>query len=115
MTRCRRERTTGLPDYRTTGPQDHRTRGPELRGARLVVPLSCCPVVRLSGGPVVPWSVRQSATHAMDRKSIIVLVICGLLFLLWAQLVPRLYPPPAAPHRTNQTAVTVSTNLPTPQ
>lgn len=28
----------------------------------------------------------------MDRKSVIVLVICGALFLLWSQLTPRLYP-----------------------
>ncbi len=36
----------------------------------------------------------------MDRKSVIVLITCAALFLLWAQMVPRLYPPrPVA--RTN--------------
>ncbi len=29
----------------------------------------------------------------MDRKSVIVLIVCGVLFMLWAQLMPRLYPP----------------------
>ena len=29
----------------------------------------------------------------MDRKSVIILSVCALLFLLWAQMVPRLYPP----------------------
>src|SRR5262249_34954550 len=47
----------------------------------------------------------------MDRKSIIVLVICGLLFLLWAELVPRLYPPPAPTRRTNQ-IITTASNVP---
>jgi len=47
----------------------------------------------------------------MDRKSIIVLVICGLLFLLWAQLVPRMYPPPANARRTNQMVTSSTTNL----
>src|SRR6266568_836219 len=48
----------------------------------------------------------------MDRKSVIVLVICGLLFLLWAEVVPRLYPPPPAPRRTNQTFTASASNLP---
>ena len=39
----------------------------------------------------------------MDRKSIVVLSICFLLFVLWAQLVPRLYPP-APVTRTNNVA-----------
>src|SRR5437763_1970215 len=47
----------------------------------------------------------------MDRKSVIILVICGVLFLLWAQLVPRLYPPVPL-HRTNQVATMLSSNLP---
>src|SRR5205823_2490272 len=50
----------------------------------------------------------------MDRKSIIILVICGLLFLLWAELVPRFYPQPVPARRTNQTATTSTSNLPPP-
>ena len=39
----------------------------------------------------------------MDRKSVLVLIVCAVLFLLWAQLTPRLYPPkPIA--RTNSVA-----------
>ena len=48
----------------------------------------------------------------MDRKSVIVLIICALLFLIWAQLVPRLYPPPPPAQRTNQPAIAHATNLP---
>src|SRR5437899_576232 len=48
----------------------------------------------------------------MDRKSIIILIICGALFLLWAELVPKLYPPPVPPRRTNQTVTASATNLP---
>src|SRR5437867_2522850 len=37
----------------------------------------------------------------MDRKSVIVLIICAVLFLLWAHLAPRLYPPaPISPTNT---------------
>src|SRR6266545_4241249 len=43
----------------------------------------------------------------MDRKSVIVLIVCAALFLLWAQLTPRLYPP-APITRTN--TVTGATN-----
>ena len=50
----------------------------------------------------------------MDRKSIIILVICGLLFVLWSQIVPRMYPPPASPRRTNQVVTALGTNLPPP-
>ena len=31
----------------------------------------------------------------MDRKSVFILVICGILFAVWAVLTPRLYPPVA--------------------
>jgi len=48
----------------------------------------------------------------MDRKSIVILIICGALFLLWAELVPKLYPPPVPPRRTNQTVTASATNLP---
>jgi len=54
----------------------------------------------------------------MDRKSVIVLIICGVLFVLWAQLTPRLYPPPPVT-KTNilagaTNAITGGTNLPVP-
>ena len=42
----------------------------------------------------------------MDRKSIVVVVISILLFVLWAQLMPRLYPPKPLPPRTNMVAET---------
>jgi len=49
----------------------------------------------------------------MDRKSVIVLVICGLLFLFWAKyLVPRYAPPPTPSQRTNQVLTSASSNLP---
>src|SRR5260221_4489853 len=54
------------------------------------------------------------ASH-MDRKSVIILVICGLLFLLWSVMVPKLYPPPQPlPRRTNQMAAISTTNLTPP-
>ena len=54
----------------------------------------------------------------MDRKSVIVLIVCGVLFMLWAQLTPRLYPPQPVT-RTNvlaraTNAVTGGTNVPVP-
>ena len=54
----------------------------------------------------------------MDRKSVIVLIICGALFMLWAQLTPRLYPPQPVT-RTNiiagaTNAVSSGTNVPVP-
>src|SRR5262245_21005756 len=36
----------------------------------------------------------------MDRKSVLILVVCFILFMVWAQMVQRLYPPKPAP-RTN--------------
>ncbi len=42
----------------------------------------------------------------MDRKSLIVLGLCGALFALWMYLTPRLYP--TAPHPTTNTAGTVA-------
>ena len=45
----------------------------------------------------------------MDRKSVIILVACGLLFLLWAQLTPKLYPPKAV-IRTNVVAAATNGN-----
>src|SRR5688572_18417638 len=30
----------------------------------------------------------------MDRKSVLILIVCAVLFLVWAQVTPRLYPPP---------------------
>jgi len=48
----------------------------------------------------------------MDRKSIIILVVCLILFLVWAELVPRFYPPPTPARRTNQLATTAASNLP---
>src|SRR5438876_3773701 len=47
----------------------------------------------------------------MDRKSVIILIVCGLLFFLWAWLVPQLYPPVPLPKRTNQTAAFSATNV----
>ena len=44
----------------------------------------------------------------MDRKSIIVVSISILLFVLWAQLMPRLYPPKPLPPRTNTLAETTN-------
>jgi YidC/Oxa1 family membrane protein insertase len=54
----------------------------------------------------------------MDRKSVIVLIVCGVLFMLWAQLTPRLYPPQPV-SRTNilagaTNAVAGGTNVPVP-
>lgn len=47
----------------------------------------------------------------MDRKSVIVLAVCFVLFALWAQVVPVLYPP--APKSTNAPAAAIiSTNGP---
>ena len=52
----------------------------------------------------------------MDRKSIIVLSVCFVLFVLWAQLTPRFYPPKMI-SRTNTIAsatnVVASPNTPT--
>lgn len=42
----------------------------------------------------------------MDRKSVLVLAICGVLFLLWAQLTPRLYPPKPIVRSTNAPVAT---------
>jgi YidC/Oxa1 family membrane protein insertase len=44
----------------------------------------------------------------MDRKSVLILVVCFILFMVWAQMVQRLYPPKPVP-RTN--AVGQSTGL----
>lgn len=47
----------------------------------------------------------------MDRKSIIILVACFLLLLLWPQMVKKLYPPkPRAPGGTNVTLTVPGTN-----
>src|SRR5262245_41258891 len=47
----------------------------------------------------------------MDRKSIIVLVVCFLLLAVWPMLVNRLYPPkPLPPQQTN----TLSASQPPP-
>jgi YidC/Oxa1 family membrane protein insertase len=48
----------------------------------------------------------------MDRKSVIVLFICGLLFALWMVLTPRLYPPLPPGNPTNTVAAV--TNAVTP-
>jgi YidC/Oxa1 family membrane protein insertase len=37
----------------------------------------------------------------MDRKSVIVLIVCFILFMVWAQMVQRMYPPPKPAVRTN--------------
>ena len=37
----------------------------------------------------------------MDRKSVFILIVCALLFMLWAQLTPKLYPP----RRTSRTNI----------
>ncbi len=52
----------------------------------------------------------------MDRKSFIILAICGALFALWTYLTPRLYPPPP-PGSTNALSIARQTNGPgaTPQ
>lgn len=44
----------------------------------------------------------------MDRKSVIVLTVCFLLFVLWAQLVPVMYPPKPVP-KTNTVATASNT------
>src|SRR5882762_1057892 len=44
----------------------------------------------------------------MDRKSIVILVVCAGLFVVWAQMMQRLYPPQPAP-RTNTTALASNT------
>ncbi len=49
----------------------------------------------------------------MDRKSVIVLSICFILFVLWAQLTPRLYPPKPIV-RTNIIASATNVVTPTP-
>lgn len=54
----------------------------------------------------------------MDRKSVIVLIVCGVLFMLWAQLTPKLYPPQPVT-KTNviagaTNAVAAGTNVPVP-
>jgi YidC/Oxa1 family membrane protein insertase len=45
----------------------------------------------------------------MDRKAIIVLVISFLLFVAWAVLVPKLYPPKPLPRMTNLVAQATNT------
>jgi YidC/Oxa1 family membrane protein insertase len=40
----------------------------------------------------------------MDRNSVIVLLICAALFVLWAELTPRLYPPKPVVKSTNTLA-----------
>src|SRR5262245_864547 len=37
----------------------------------------------------------------MDRKSVIILIVCFTLFMVWAQMVQRMYPPPKPALRTN--------------
>lgn len=51
----------------------------------------------------------------MDRKSIIILVICGLLFLAGTQLLQKAYPPIPLPQRTNQAAAVLLTNRTSPE
>src|SRR5687767_12516906 len=46
----------------------------------------------------------------MDRKSIVILVVTILLFLVWAPLVNRIFPPIPIPQQTN--APTMGTNIP---
>src|SRR4030095_1878207 len=46
----------------------------------------------------------------MDRKSFIVLTVCGALFLLWVYLNPRLYPPVAHPSASGTNMASASTN-----
>src|SRR5712672_2003734 len=49
----------------------------------------------------------------MDRTTIIVLVVCLGLFLLWGQVVNKLYPPkPLPPGATNAPSAFTSTNQP---
>ena len=49
----------------------------------------------------------------MDRKSIIVLIVCGLLFVFWAQyLMPRYA---HTPQRTNQVLTSSSSNRSAPE
>jgi len=45
----------------------------------------------------------------MDRKSIIVLLLCGALFMLWSYLTPRMYPP--QPPSKNTNTVVGATNV----
>src|SRR6185295_12495261 len=40
----------------------------------------------------------------MDRKSILILVVCVLLFFSWSHLINRLYPPQPVPEGTNTIA-----------
>ncbi len=47
----------------------------------------------------------------MDRKSILIIVICFVLLLLWPQLVSRIFPPKPAPVSTNLTGQAYATNL----
>ena len=44
----------------------------------------------------------------MDRKSVIVLVFCGILFATWVVVTPKLYPPPALPTRGDSVAETTT-------
>ncbi len=46
----------------------------------------------------------------MDRKSVIILVLCGILFAAWMVLTPKLYPPPSPGSLTNPVAE--ATNAP---
>jgi len=43
----------------------------------------------------------------MDRKSVVVLIVCGVLFMAWTIIAPRLYPPQPI-SRTNSLAGTVT-------
>ena len=74
---------------------------------------------------MTPCRIRPSAvppaivTDSMDRKSIIVLVACFALLLLWSSvIVPKLYPPKPVPPGTTNTVSTApapaSTNLAVP-
>ncbi|HKX62873.1 MAG TPA: membrane protein insertase YidC [Verrucomicrobiae bacterium] len=50
----------------------------------------------------------------MDRKSFIILAICGALFLVWVYLTPRLYPPGSQTAGTNSVATGTNAALPRP-
>ena len=46
----------------------------------------------------------------MDRKSILILVVCFALMMLWPAMVNRMFPPPPASARTNLVASATGTN-----
>ncbi|HEY6227539.1 MAG TPA: hypothetical protein VI282_10500, partial [Verrucomicrobiae bacterium] len=48
----------------------------------------------------------------MDRKSIIILVATGILFLTWPMLVNKIYPPIPAAKNTNAPAIATNGNFP---